>query len=52
MRMSRAMTRIANNLYSFNSNAKTKVREKPKMVAKTVMFLLGLNAMDVKSMDT
>ena len=50
--MSRQVTRIANNLYSFNSNPKTKVREKPKMVAKTVMLLLGLNAMDVKGIDT
>ena len=50
--MSSAMTRIANNLHSLNSSPKTKLREKPKMVAKTVMLLLGLNAMDVKGMDT
>ena len=50
--MSRATTRIANNLHSLNSSPKTKLREKPKMVAKTIMFLLGLNDMDVKDMDT
>ena len=50
--MPRAVTRIANNLYSLNSSPKTKLREKPKMVAKIVMFLLGLNAMDVKGIDT
>ena len=52
MQMSRAMTWIANNLLSLNSSPKTKLREKPKMVAKTLMFLLGLNAMDVKGFDT
>ena len=50
--MSRETTRITNNLHSLNSSPKTKLREKPKMVAKTVMFLLGLNAMDVKGIDT
>ena len=50
--MSRQMTRIANNLDSLSSSPKTKSRENLKMLNKTLVFLLGQSAMDVKGIDT
>ena len=50
--MSKQVIRIANNLHSFNSSPKTKARENSRMLVKATMFLLRLNAMDVKGIDT
>ena len=52
MQISRLVTRIAKNLESLSLSPKTKARENSRMLVKATMFLLHLNAMDVKGIDT